>query len=609
MIKLTDIKTSETFDLPKGVKISVELNNPMIEEQGNFTLPISLPFSKKNVRLLDFPHRLDFKEHTISREVLLEIGAYHKKGTMNIISAQEQKQISISIVFEETNLYRKMQKKTMQELFENEFFHFPLGSILDDLPSGLEKYSTLWIDHFEQIISKKIVEERFDIFPVVTKYDDDYTKLEFLNRQDDDDTEYIENSDTGEYFAHLWAYKDRIVPIDDDTNVRLPIGYNTTPFLKLNWVLRKTFELLGFNLEENMFDTDDDLKKIVLLNNVCDAIMTKDVFVKFLLPTCSVKEFINTIRYRFGCEFVLQSDLKTVKLILWNDILTQPTTIEYTERIAPYPVVTFADPEALYCASEKLNPKNLKSYKTFQDLEKEYPNANELFSYSSLAFQEKPFDVNKEINGAPLYSVENIGLVVQQHFCYDNLDFCDNPKKYKERKLDTVCVESGVVAQLDAEDGIWENTFPKLFVGSAFNRTTILEDEKGNLVKNNTNKTPLILAYSHGSLELFDETDSIRRNYGTAHALDNTGKEIGNLHLTMRGEKGLYNRFLKEFDRMLKNKMHTLTCSLQLKMHEIMGYNMFQTVIIEGVRYLPTKIQYEITQTDIKVVSAEFQRV
>ncbi len=113
---ITLIDNGKQLDLPSDVKISIEQNNPMFEEQGDFTLPLELPFSKNNLLLLNFPHRLDIVSEVIPIPVLLQAGLLSKKGILNM---EEGKSISVSIIFEETVLYKKMYK-TMEELFENE---------------------------------------------------------------------------------------------------------------------------------------------------------------------------------------------------------------------------------------------------------------------------------------------------------------------------------------------------------------------------------------------------------------------------------------------------------------------------------------------------------
>ncbi len=576
---ITLIDNGKQLDLPSDVKISIEQNNPMFEEQGDFTLPLELPFSKNNLLLLNFPHRLDIVSEVIPIPVLLQAGLLSKKGILNM---EEGKSISVSIIFEETVLYKKMYK-TMEELFENEIFLLPDNR--PNTPLGR-------VEYLEDIIGGIVLDSPFSVFPVIVKKDPFFSEGEILEKDD----KWLNSPDKNVYkfygnlkIARLWGHQKRTYN-DGNKEIEIPIGYNTTPFLKLNWLLRKIFELLGYELTSNMFDTNDDLKKIVVLNNTRDALVATHFYLKFLLPTCTVKEFIDTMRYRFGCEFILSSDSKRVHLLTWNEVFDFAPTDDCQRVLQSQSSISFVSSKTLKITSKKIQHISLEKYATWQNFAKQW----------------KEWHFNPKYLG---FMIMGIAGSMREYIAFDIFDYYQGD--YEALEFKTICSECSVYSVLKSTMPVFftivEERVPVLVIGSSRSCTTILSYDDGEEKKEEANFSPLIFCFSHGLIDEFNS--QWRFTYGTAHSYDNDGNSNGNLHLTMRGEKGLFNRFLKKYDNVLRNKPYLLACQLDLKSYEILSYNFYRPVLIKGVKYLPSKLQYEITNNSIKVVSAEFRKI
>ncbi len=587
MITLTLIDNGKQLDLPSDVKISIEQNNPMFEEQGDFTLPLELPFSKKNLLLLGFPHRLDIESDIGSIPVLLQAGSLSKRGNMNILDVEEGKSISVSIIFEETVLYKKMDK-TMEELFENEIFILPDNR--PNTPLGR-------VEYLEDVLAGEIEDTPFAVFPVATKVQDG--EIEKGLNFPDVNISQSGNPNISRLFGHKAIEVQEFFGV-----VEHPIGYNTTPFLKLNWLLRKTFELLGYELTTNMFDTDSDLKKIVVLNNTCDSLISTHFYLKFLMPTCTIKEFVDTIRYRFGCEFVLSSDKTRISLLTWNEVFESSPIDDYQRVLQSQSSISFVSSKTLKTVSKKIEHESFVNFSTWQDFLKSI--GGDYLTHNSW----------HNVPGEATIFVPILLHFVQTHSgirVYDIFDYYQGD--FEAVELKTKCSECSVlhssmieVSALHHTPFVNGSTLPMLFIGSARNCTSQLfyDDE---LVENKTTgENPLIFCYSHGLLS-GDEFEPYNFTYGTSHSNNNLGDSNGNLHLTMRGEKGLFNRFLKKYDDFLRNKPHLLPCGLDLKAHEILDYYFYRPVLIKGVKCMPSKLQYEVTSDSIKVVSAEFKKM
>ena len=54
MIRIFIADTGEALDLPKDLKLSIELTSPLFSEQGSVSLPVTLPATMRNKSLLQY---------------------------------------------------------------------------------------------------------------------------------------------------------------------------------------------------------------------------------------------------------------------------------------------------------------------------------------------------------------------------------------------------------------------------------------------------------------------------------------------------------------------------------------------------------------------------
>ncbi len=76
------------------------------------------------------------------------------------------------------------------------------------------------------------------------------------------------------------------------------------------------FSAYGFKLVENAFATHYQLKKMVVLNNVADAIVEGQVSYKNMMPDCSVNDFLDALYCRTGAKVFVDGNTKTAKVLL-----------------------------------------------------------------------------------------------------------------------------------------------------------------------------------------------------------------------------------------------------------------------------------------------------
>ena len=93
-------------------------------------------------------------------------------------------------------------------------------------------------------------------------------------------------------------------------------------------VLELIFADLGVTIEHNDFRHDNELNRLVVLNNAADAICTGVLKYHDLMPDCTVSEFMNALWVRFGLVYNINFDTKKASLRLLRDIISDPAARE-----------------------------------------------------------------------------------------------------------------------------------------------------------------------------------------------------------------------------------------------------------------------------------------
>jgi hypothetical protein len=157
-IKIRKYEGGEVFDLPKDYVIEGEKNNPLFENKGSQTVPISFPTTVKNNRLLNFPFRLDRavrQENTI--RVLVEIGSVHQRGLLSVNSAG-RKTISANIGFDESEMYAQFKEMQLKDI--------PGLPVIDFGGNNIDEKVDSMLSHITSVMKQQI-ETEYCVFPVI----------------------------------------------------------------------------------------------------------------------------------------------------------------------------------------------------------------------------------------------------------------------------------------------------------------------------------------------------------------------------------------------------------------------------------------------------------
>lgn len=327
-----NIRTNGTsLDLPAKFQIEIKDTNPAFNNLGSQSIPVTLPATDKNCRVLGFPTRLDSAEEPNNQERKVNVidGAYIRSGVMNITEASKKNGITFNIGFDNSTAYAKWKDKRLCDI-EN------LPEYCPDATVGVSEM-TILLDYLYGLY-QAADSQRHDlaVFPIV------------IDKQDVDGTTYWEILNG--------LHNDKQCPLEQPRNIKrvingemkdltVPEGYCVSPFLRVWRIIELVFADLGLNIISNPFKEDVELARLVALNNTADAICMLKIKYSDLMPDCTVSEFLNALWVRFGMVYDIKFDAATVEIRLLRDIVHNPGVYKWDEFAAGVPNITYNLPQ------------------------------------------------------------------------------------------------------------------------------------------------------------------------------------------------------------------------------------------------------------------------
>lgn len=616
MIKIIDQLTGGMFDLPNDVKISIELTNPFVSDQGSTSLPLVLPYTDNNLKLMDFPQRYDRADSlNIKKDVIIQAGVYQCRATMCITSLTKKQGINVTFLIDEASFYNTMKGVSMQQAFA--------GIVRTDYVDTLNSPKQLkWVNHFNKVMCGD-EEDDFHVFPVctgtseVTFFGNKITAYSFLNCQSFTGLYSIVADGNGVDYRRLNTL---------DTPA-LPLGYSVSPFLKLTYVLNRIFTYAGYTLSSSIFSTDSDLSKLVVLNNTADVLINGIIKYDQLVPTCSVIEFLNSICAQFGCFLNINNNNMVVEILFLNDLISLVDS-DLTQKVNQEPTLNFEPLKTIKLSGQNSLDKIKSDFKTIQELFDSYPSITSVpYLYSNSNVSSMAEGIYFSQLTCAYYEVKTISGVKRiSVLSSDMLNLFDSNSNLEPFEKES---SSEFVPMLLAEvtrtypfpttncDPYW---IPVPYIGEIRNLNGV------NLAVNSgttsTTDCPIMLCF-HVGRATFNSTDvdqpdpwdsSAPRIYNSnllffasTHKYNNIGIAWGNHDLVYGGESGLYHKFWYKWDRTIQQAYQELVNSLNLSSFEILNFNMSKPKMINGQPMLPTSLKYEISSSGIKVVESRFR--
>jgi hypothetical protein len=365
---------------------------------------------------------------------------------------------------------------------------------------------------------------------------------------------------TGQHI--IYASVVYINPTTDTNAVYQSNGYGVTPFLKTSYVLRQVFKYFGYNLLENIFDTDPVLKYRVELNNTADAILPGTIDFSQLVPDATVSDYLDSIRIRFGIEFVPDSQ-KNIMIWSWNEAIDSVPDFDLTPYLSGLDKIEWQPAEPLQLSDSKSINLAATSQDTFELFLKKYK------SYSVFQLGASSIIPDGVIFHAATNSFYS-DLNRLGSSAFDIIPTGDQTESIsaKDAIVPTICVNPG-------------GTIYCPFINSRRHLNTTVE--YGTTVATEDDVTLDIMGcFALPSLQQSFQVGASAYQYvfkyymGTQTCYDGSGNKWGSLSNQFWGDEGTFQQCYLKKDQIKRNSYHKITVNLKLDFLTL--YNIVQKI-------------------------------
>ena len=428
------------LDLPQDFTLTMERTNPLLSDQGDASIPTTLPSSTRNLAALGHRERIDRAEKYSNKiEAILQVGPVRKRGQLVMDTVHRREGIDASLAIDNSDLYSTSKKKTLKEIFA--------------------EYTEVFGNPREAAAKMQSVYEGTDadymIFPVaVAPWEEEVNGSKVKHYQ------YNNEIDSG----HL-VWEARYVHEGDVDRMSVPDCYGLAPFLKLSVLVSRLFSLLGYEVTENCLEAWP-FQRIVMVHNCSDCLCnpTYTLYYRDLVPSCTLSDFLSWLNNKFHVQPVVDSETKYVKIVAMEKMLTVAADLDitklaegdFTMQLNPSKRVTLTPTNKI----EGTDP----AAATFDKLIEKYGSYDEVNELEYLQYPTASPPVN-----APLIQRKATGQ-------FYAVEYDSNISKYALKLLGTNHFVYDRANSDDTEDFNASDIIPLMLVGAKMETTPFIDD-------------------------------------------------------------------------------------------------------------------------------------
>lgn len=648
MTSIYDIALGQYYELGEAIKLNLEKFSPFELSVGEVSLPVKLPFTKRNVKLTGFSDRLNSLTFPpIKRSVLLTHLSYQRNGELTVNRVKEGNYIEATIVFANSVFYRNAHATSMEQLFNVE---------REDYIDAAD-----WTEYFAKVMTG-YAQDDFLVFEVLCKdtlSNEPYAKLNKL--------EHVPLNQNTVVLGRLNNILQDVVEIEYDgepIEVTLLPGHNITPFLKVSYALTRIFSEFGYTLNFGGLDNNIHFQNLAVLNNTADTIVAGRLNYSMLVPTCTVAEFLKSISVILGCGFSFSGTQAT--LVFYNNKFNPnngDTFADFTPYLSANPVIEYRNNQSLTLSSKALKEEliyRIPLQQQIYTLDYSDLSSDDLFTENeylqfisddgiryisrrqSLVEARINYTLKNNFTWPNNYATTGVRLSIEdardsaKYNLFENFFSEQNITHYKKITIpfvtsiadsltvgnhsDTHQVTSPHQALPDIAQYLISNIldneiFPKTYIGEVrrLNSRLSFEIEQGGTPR----ECPIMFAFSRRGTVKLPAVDPgtyfyAVHFYGSSTHTDiiETPDEVGEyteMSLNFGGWKGVYNNFYQQFYRILSNSPVEVSASLNLPVQELNYIDAGNPILIHGTPLSPTSIKFILQNGRAKVVQALFR--
>lgn len=619
-MKITNLDKGKTYQLGEGAKLEVERTNPFFNDYGETTTPLDIPASDYNRMILGYPDTFGLREKMVAANVSIEDGEYFAQCRQIVLSAQHKGNISSSFYINDGSFYSKIQNVKLKSIFKDEMI--PGCSTLDEC-----------ISFCRSLIGGK--NENYDIFPVLLTDDSgkdtgyDYKILNgWGNQQKLPDAKYWRFKNTGgyEYVAAPDAYD--FVTCAGKSNrfqgefnrteyvneipVSLTRGYYISPFIRANYVLKRVFKYFGYDLQENFFTQTEPFTKMVLVNNVIDVMVNGHIRIEDLLPDVSVSDFLSVFRKKFLCEFISDEGTHQASIIFLKDAVESAPVADLTRQMTEEPTLSYKT------ASDYKRVVLRAKHQADSDAEDSYDDLKDMLAKNTGAYFDKVDGCFYKDGYSGNYHVKSkIGEGSQSY------DTGEEDTDTQDIEIPEMIPETRTLKyrQSADDDTISREMGRFLYIGSyaTLNSSMKVATEDNSESSEEAVTTPVMLAFPYvstdgmpcGTVTAYDIHYEYDNRFGPpSHASEESlYRKIFDYALVYNGDDGIFEKFYRQYDLLLRNSLQELKVKLLLTQSQKQNLPSHAKVVIRGVSFFFNKLKFtlggksEPTESELRTIA------
>ena len=584
-MRITHLPTGQEFNLKPDTKIEVERTNPFFNDYGEQTTPLELPASERNRRLLGFPDTFGRRTKAEPVDVAIHDGEYFAQCRQVILSAQHKGAISTAFYINDGSFYSRIQKIKLKDIFKDEFVPG-----VDNVKEGIAFCRRL----------RDNTDERFGICPLLVENDsgvDTGFNFKIINA-------FGKQTDIPERKVWVWKdnqYKEETAPevsvFHPDTDdsgcdfynavqrteyvnqipITLTEGYYISPFIRANYLLKRVFAHFGYDLLPNFFTETEPFSKMLVLNTVIDTLVNGRIRLADLVPDVSCADFLAVFRKKFCCEFTSDEGKRTAEVIFLRDALAARPEADLTRCVTEEPTIAYKAEKdyqrVVLMSEEKVDTDIADSYDDMKAMAAANPAA--FFNPIDGAFYKTGFSGDYSVN-------TRIGEASQDYNTGEQMEA-------KEIKIPDLMPEFRVLKYTTSVDGTPVTTeFGSfLFAGRYVTLNSKMKIAGGDNqadAESATKQRPM-LAFSYLSAGKPEATVSSYdlRSEATPRVFDYA--------LFFHGPDGIFERFYRDYDLLLRNSLHDMKVKLLLSQAQKQNMPSYAKVVIRGVAFFFNKLK------------------
>lgn len=558
-MKIVNTKAGQAYHLTPGTQLEIERPNLFFNEWGEQSLPTDLPDTDLNRQLTNYPDMLaNRNKPSANIDCSIQDGDYFMPCRQAILGAKRREKISTAFYMNEGSFLSRISDVTLTDIFGDETIPG-----ITTVQQGIDFCWSLRDNSHPD----------FAIFPITVNLDGDRRYVNRINYMNDAGVCISSNAGKGSYrFYNSFERKETV----NDRIIKLEPGYYISPFIRAAYLLRRIFTYFGYTLLDHFLLTSEPFNKMVFINNTIDSLVNGTILLAHLVPDCMANTILDVYRKKFCCEFIPDEVARTVRIELFNDIMESKPTVDLTPYLKSHPELSFSGYQQLKLSSETVITEG-DTYDATYELEAKYPEAwyKEAdgsycrTGYTSTTIEERLSDGNiPYYAGGPLKAYEV--KVPDCAFCLSYLAFPDISDTNRTMKR-------GETAPYIGDGRTLNSTIDGVPVESAAEDSTASDDD---VVADNPDQKP-ILSFVHYS-----------SNYAVGTNHDVLGK--WGYSLLYNGPTGIFEKFYRKFDNLLRNSLHKVSADLLLPNSLKNSLQVHHKVTLQGVELLFNIFKYTI---------------